>query len=237
MKKLLCLAILFILAAALPALAKPEAEEFRNRDYDVTSIKTVLVMPVMFDVKKPESEAFFDEKISQKWKDLTSPTVNKKFPFLQKSPEDVVERDNYVKGTASADKQSPTKTAEKALSLDSDYVSAVLTATVTKCEIQVIRHPEEITWETRYRTQNVWIDGRLEEISIPYQYRNVKPAWNEEVSVATVKLEMRDAKKGTLVYGSSVYAATGNSLFVTRPSLTTHVCNVLENAAKRLPSK
>ena len=237
MKKLIFLASLFILTAVLPAFAKPEVDEFRNKDYDISSIKTVLVMPVMFDVKKPESEAFFDEKVSQKWKDLTSPATNKKFPFLQKSPEDVVDRDNYVKGTASSDKLSPTKTAEKALSLAADYVSAVLTATVTKCEVKVIRHPEEITWETRYRTQKVWINGRLEEISVPYQYRNVRPAWNEEVSIAAVKLEMRDAKNGTLVYGSSVSAGTGDSLFVTRPSLTTHVCNVLENAAKRIPSK
>lgn len=102
MRKLLC-ALMLLVLVAMPSYAKPTADEYRNKDYNIADIKTVLILPVLYEVKIPESEAFFDEKVSQKWRDLTDPAKSK-FSFLAKTPEDIVKRDQFVKGIASEDK-------------------------------------------------------------------------------------------------------------------------------------
>lgn len=235
MKKIIALLFTLLIIAA-PASAKPVADEYRSSAYDFSSIKTVLVMPVMYDVAVPSNEPFFDEKTSQRWRDLTA---QGKMPFLVKTPAEVVERENFVKGVAEPEMLSPTKTAERALALSNQYVDAVLTANVTKCGHNSIHHPQEIVWHTRYERRDVWVRDHWEQHEYPVSYQEVKPAWDEVTTVGSVKLELRDAKSpdNTLIYGVSVTAETGGDLFTSAPSLTKHIGNILENAVKRIPKK
>ena len=235
MRKLLC-ALMLLVLVAMPSYAKPTADEYRNKDYNIADIKTVLILPVLYEVKIPESEAFFDEKVSQKWRDLTDPAKSK-FSFLAKTPEDIVKRDQFVKGIASEDKLSPIKTAEKALSLADQYTDAILRAIVTDVRSQVTHHPEEVTWESRWEDKDVWVYDHWETRRVEKRYQRIKPAWDETTSIGTVKIELRDAKHNALIYGSVVKAVTGEGLFSDAPTLTTHICNILENAAKRIPVK
>lgn len=236
MKKIIC-ALLLIAALAVPSFAKTTADQYRNKDYDFSKIKTVLILPVMYEMKIPDTEAFFDEKVSQKWRDLTNPAKTK-FTFLTKTPEDIVKRDNFVKGVTEEVKLSPLKYAEKALTVADQYVDVILRATVTECRIDTVRHPEEITWETRWEDKDVWVKDHWETRRVERRYQKVKPAWNERISVGSVKIEMRDAKDNTLIYGVVVNARTGPGFFDNNsPNLTLHTCNILENAAKRIPEK
>ncbi|MCE5274684.1 MAG: hypothetical protein LLG43_06075, partial [Deltaproteobacteria bacterium] len=86
-----------IISFASSSMAKPVAEEFRNNEYDYSSIKTVLVMPVMYEITTPPSEPFLDESVQQKWRELTSQEKSG-FSFLVKTPEQIIERDDFVKG-------------------------------------------------------------------------------------------------------------------------------------------
>ena len=49
MKRLLILILSCILIPiASSSMAKPVADEFRNKEYDYSSVKTVLVLPIMY---------------------------------------------------------------------------------------------------------------------------------------------------------------------------------------------
>lgn len=232
MKRLFLSALLLILMAS-SAFAKADGDEFLNDRYDLSKLKTVLVMPLAYGVQPPASEAFFNEKVGLKWKDIVV-AMQGRFPFLLKSPEDLIVRDNYIKGVASADKLSPQAALEKALSLSSEYVDAILTPTITRCESSVIHHPEQVSWETRYREEEYFEDGKRKTRSVSYQYKNVTPAWDERLSNGAVRFDLRDSKSNDLIYGVAVTATTGGGLFSGAPSLTTHMSNVLQNASNRM---
>jgi len=238
LKKFLILfsAVLLIIFSAGSGYTKPVAEEFRNKDYDYRSIKTVLRMPVFYDIQIPASEAFFDEAVQQKWAGLTEQGKNN-LPFLIKTPDQVIERDNFVRGVQPSERLSPNKAAERAISLSPEYVDAVMTATVTKCGYETVHHPEEMTWQTRYENRPVLVNGKWESCSVPVRYQQIKPEWDEKFACGTVKIELRTSKENALVYGISVTARTGEDPFTPLPSLTKHICNILENAVKRIPQK
>ena len=225
-----------LLSFASTSMGKPVAEEFRNKEYDYSSIKTVLVLPVMYEISIPSSEPFFDDSVQQKWKELTSQEKSG-FSFLLKTPEQIIERDCFVKGTDPTEKLDRDKTAEKALSLSPDYTDAVIIATVTKCEYTTIRHPQEFVWETRYEDRSVYIDGKWQTRSVPIRYQNIKPAWDERSALGTVRLELRNSKDNTLIYGANVTANTAEDLFTPIPTLTKHISNIVENTVKRMPRK
>ena len=232
MKKLILSALLLMLIA-VPAFAKAEGEEYLNEKYDISKVKTALVMPLAYDVPAPASEAFFNEKVSQKWNDIQG-KIKDRFAFLLKTPQEIVERDNYIKGAAQTEMLSPQAALEKAISLSGEYVDAVMTPRVTMCGNSVIHHPEEVRWETRYRDEEYYEDGKRHTRSVAYRYKNVTPARDERVSNGAVKIEIRDSKTNDLIYGVSVTATTGEGFFSNAPSLTTHICNVLQNAADRM---
>jgi len=50
-------------------------------------------------------------------------------------------------------------------------------------------------------------------------------------------VELRSAKDNGLIYGETVAANTGADLFTEAPTLTKHIQNIIENAAKRIPVK
>ena len=192
-------------------------------------------MPVRVEASIPSSEAFFNETINQEWRDLTSQT---KLPFLVKSPADIVERDNFVKGAASED-LSWKQTIGKAQSLAGQYVGAVLTAVITKAGSGTVHHPEEVVWRTRYETHDVWVWDHWEECEVPISYQDVTPAWDESYTYGAVKLELRNPKTpdNTLLYGLSAESTTGADLFSPAPTITKHICNLLEYAVKTMVKK
>ena len=227
------LLILFVFVSS--AFAKPEVTEFRKDDFDLSAIKTVLVTPVAYDVEIPAEEPFLKEAAEQKWQEETLKKQDR-FPYLMKSPKDVVERAAFVSGE-SAGQMTQQQMAEKALSLAADHVDAVLFCTVIKCGTDVVHHPGE--YITKYRTveKQVWRNNRWETERVRVPYEEYKEPWDEDFSLGGVKVELRLAKDDALVYGESVYARTGPALFSGAPSLTKHIQNVIENAAKRIPVK
>jgi len=225
-----------IISFASSSMAKPVAEEFRNNEYDYSSIKTVLVMPVMYEITTPPSEPFLDESVQQKWRELTSQEKSG-FSFLVKTPEQIIERDDFVKGTGQTEKLSRDKAAEKALTLSPEYADAIMTATVTKCAYTTLHHPQEFVWDTRYEDRSVYVNGKWETRSVPIRYQKIKPAWDETFAVGAVRLELRSSKENTLIYGVNVNATTAEDLFTPLPTLTKHITNVVENTAKRVPKK
>ena len=224
-----------LIASAGCAFAKPDVAEYRNKDADFAAIKTVLVMPVIYETTLPQNAAFLPETIEQKWRSMTKGRQDK-LPFLVKEPKDVVERDSFVKGRP-AEAMPPQQTAEKALVLASQYVDGILMCTVTKAGTRIVSHPGEYVTKYRYVDQPVWRNNRweTERVSVPYQ--EYKQPWDEEFTEGAVKLELRSAKDNTLIYGNTVSALTGDDLFVSAPSLQKHMENVIENAAKRIPAK
>ncbi|MDD4160623.1 MAG: hypothetical protein PHO18_06730 [Synergistaceae bacterium] len=235
-RQLIFILTCILLSFASSSMAKPVAEEFRNTEYDYSSIKTVLIMPVMYEITIPDSEPFFDDSVQQKWKELTSQEKSG-FSFLVKTPEQIIEREAFVKGTGTTEKMSRDKAAEKALSLSPEYADAIMTATVTKCKYTAVHHPQELIWDTRYENRSVYVNGKWENRSVPVSYQKIKPAWDESFAVGAVKLELRNSKDNTLIYGVNVNATTAEDLFAPLPTLTKHISNVLENAVKRVPKK
>ncbi len=232
---------IFILACivtsfASASTAKPVADEFRNKEYDYSSIKTVLVMPIMYEITIPPSEPFLDDSVQQKWKELTSQEKSG-FNFLMKTPEQIIERNNFVKGTENTEKSSRDKAAEKALSLSPEYTDAIMTATVTKCEYSTVHHPQELVWDTRYENRSVYVNGKWETKSVPVSYQRVKPAWDETSAIGAVRLELRSSKENTLIYGVNVTANTTGDIFSSLPTLSKHISNIVENALRRVPKK
>lgn len=237
MKKLLIFILsCFIVSFASLSMAKPVADEFRNKEYDYSSIKTVLVLPVMYEITIPPNEPFLDDSVQQKWRELTSQEKSG-FNFLVKTPEQTIERDDFVKGTAPTEKTGRDKAAEKALSLSPEYTDAILSATVTKCAYTTIHHPQEIVWDTRYENRSVYVNGKWETRSVPISYQKIKPAWDETSATGAARLELRNSKDNTLIYGVNVAATTGEDLFTPLPTLTKHITNIVENAVKRIPKK
>ncbi len=237
MKRLLIFILTCILSSiASSSMAKPAAEEFRNKEYDYSTIKSVLVLPVMYEITIPPNEPFLDDSVQQRWRELTSQEKSG-FNFLVKTPEQVIERDAFVKGTDSPEKLSRDKAAEKALSLSPEYTDAILTVTVTKCSYTTVRHPQEIVWDTRYESRSVYVNGKWETRSVPVSYQRIKPAWDETSALGAARLELRNSRDNTLIYGVNVTASTAEDLFTPLPTLTKHISNVIENAAKRIPKK
>ena len=237
MKRLLIFILAcIIISCASSSMAKPVAEEFRNKEYDYSSIKTVLIMPVMYEISIPPSEPFLDDSIQQKWRELTSQEKGG-FSFLVKTPEQIIERDDFVKGTGQTEKLSRDKAAEKALTLSPEYTDAIMTATVTKCTYVNVHHPQELVWDTRYENRSVYVNGKWETRSVPITYQKIKPAWDETSAVGSVRLELRSSKENTLIYGVNVNATTAEDLFSPLPTLTKHITNVVENTVKRVPKK
>ena len=73
MKRLLTLILACILISiSSSSMAKPAAEEFRNKEYDYSSIKSVLALPVMYEITIPPNEPFLDDSVQQRWRELTS---------------------------------------------------------------------------------------------------------------------------------------------------------------------
>lgn len=157
MKRLLILILSCILIPiASSSMAKPVADEFRNKEYDYSSVKTVLVLPIMYEITMPPNEPFLDDSVQQKWRELTSQEKSG-FNFLVKTPEQIIERNDFVKGTGPTEKMSRDKAAEKALTLSPEYTDAILSATVTKCAYSTIHHPQELIWDTRYENRSVYV--------------------------------------------------------------------------------
>ena len=237
MKRLLILILACILISiASSSMAKPVADEFRNKEYDYSSIKTVLVLPVMYEITMPPNEPFLDDSVQQKWRELTSQEKSG-FNFLVKTPEQIIERNDFVKGTGPTEKISRDKAAEKALTLSPEYTDAILSATVTKCAYSTIHHPQELIWDTRYENRSVYVNGKWETRSVPISYQKIKPAWDETSAIGAVRLELRNSGDNTLIYGVNVTAGTTEDLFTPLPTLTKHITNIVENAVKRVPKK
>ena len=89
----------------------------------------------------------------------------------------------------------------------------------------------------RYEDRPVLRNNKWETERVQVPYEEYEPAWDETVSVGEVKVELRAAKDGRLIYGETVSATTGADLFKERPNLTQHIQNIIENAAKRIPVK
>lgn len=227
------LLILFVFVSL--AFARPEVTEFRKDDFDLSQVKTVLVMPVGYEVEIPASEPFLAESAEQKWQEETLKKQDH-FPYLMKSPKDVVERAAFVSGEP-AGQMTQQQLAEKAYSVAEEQVDAILYCTVTKCGIEVVHHPGEYVTKYKAVDKPVWRSDHWEthRVSVPYQ--EYKEPWDENITHGAVKLELRSAKDNTLIYGESVDAGTGDGLFSGAPSLTKHIQNVIENAAKRIPVK
>ena len=237
MKRLLILILACILISiASSSMAKPVADEFRNKEYDYSSIKTVLVLPVMYEITMPPNEPFLDDSVQQKWRELTSQEKSG-FNFLVKTPEQIIERNDFVKGTGPTEKINRDKAAEKALTLSPEYTDAILSATVTKCAYSTIHHPQELIWDTRYENRSVYVNGKWETRSVPISYQKIKPAWDETSAIGAVRLELRNSGDNTLIYGVNVTAGTAEDLFTPLPTLTKHITNIVENAVKRVPKK
>lgn len=237
MKRLLTLILACILISiSSSSMAKPAAEEFRNKEYDYSSIKSVLALPVMYEITIPPNETFLDDSVQQRWRELTSQEKGG-FSFLVKTPEQIIERDDFVKGTGPSEKTGRDKTAEKALSLSPEYTDAILSATVTKCAYTTVHHPQEVVWDTRYENRSVYVNGKWETRSVPISYQKIKPAWDETSALGAVRLELRNSRDNTLIYGVNVTASTAEDLFTPLPTLTRHITNVVENAVKRVPKK
>ena len=237
MKRLLILILACILISiASSSMAKPVADEFRNKEYDYSTIKTVLVLPVMYEITMPPNEPFLDDSVQQKWRELTSQEKSG-FNFLVKTPEQIIERNDFVKGTGPTEKINRDKAAEKALTLSPEYTDAILSATVTKCAYSTIHHPQELIWDTRYENRSVYVNGKWETRSVPISYQKIKPAWDETSAIGAVRLELRNSGDNTLIYGVNVTAGTTEDLFTPLPTLTKHITNIVENAVKRVPKK
>ena len=237
MKRLLILILSCILISiASSSMAKPVADEFRNKEYDYSSVKTVLVLPIMYEITMPPNEPFLDDSVQQKWRELTSQEKSG-FNFLVKTPEQIIERNDFVKGTGPTEKMSRDKAAEKALTLSPEYTDAILSATVTKCAYSTIHHPQELIWDTRYENRSVYVNGKWETRSVPISYQKIKPAWDETSALGAVRLELRNSRDNTLIYGVNVTAATAEDLFTPLPTLTKHITNIVENTVKRVPKK
>ena len=237
MKRLLILILACILISiASSSMAKPVADEFRNKEYDYSSIKTVLVLPVMYEITMPPNEPFLDDSVQQKWRELTSQEKSG-FNFLVKTPEQIIERNDFVKGTGPTEKINRDKAAEKALTLSPEYTDAILSANVTKCAYSTIHHPQELIWDTRYENRSVYVNGKWETRSVPISYQKIKPAWDETSAIGAVRLELRNSGDNTLIYGVNVTAGTTEDLFTPLPTLTKHITNIVENAVKRVPKK
>lgn len=235
-KKITALAAaLFLTAFAVSASAKPMVSEFRDKQIPITSVKTVLVMPVGYEIAVPESEAFLVESAEQKWQDFTLKR-KERFPFVMRTPQEVIDRAAFITG-GQPEPMTPTQLAHKAYSLAPDHVDAVLMCTVTKCAVGKIHHPEEYVTKYRYEERPIWRNDRWETQRVKIPYQEYKAAWDENVSMGAVKVELRAAKDGRLIYGETVSANTGADLFSEAPSLTKHIQNVIENAAKRIPVK
>lgn len=73
------------------AFAKPTVKQFRDKQFPLSSIKTVLVMPVGYEIGIPDSEPFLVESAEQKWQDFT---FNRKqpLPFVLRTPREVIDR-------------------------------------------------------------------------------------------------------------------------------------------------
>ena len=237
MKRLLILILSCILISiASSSMAKPVADEFRNKEYDYSSVKTVLVLPIMYEITMPPNEPFLDDSVQQKWRELTSQEKSG-FNFLVKTPEQIIERNDFVKGTGPTEKISRDKAAEKALTLSPEYTDAILSATVTKCAYSTIHHPQELIWDTRYENRSVYVNGKWETRSVPISYQKIKPAWDETSALGAVRLELRNSRDNTLIYGVNVTAGTAEDLFTPLPTLTKHITNIVENTVKRVPKK
>jgi hypothetical protein len=233
-KLLISLFIIFIFTQSAFAAAK--AEIYKNKSYAFSEIKTAMFTPIQFEASVPTTEAFFNEKVSQKWKEFITSSQDK-FPFLIKSHEDVIERNNFVKGVTEPETLSSEGILEKALSLSDQYVDAILSATIVQCNYNTIHHPQEIVWKTRNERRKVKIKGEWEEVIFPVNYQEIKPAWDETFANASLIIELRDSKTNELIYGISTVAKTGAALFSSVPSLTDEVCNVLEYSVKRINLK
>ena len=233
MKKILVL--LFLLVLAAPVFAKPVTSEYRGDGFDVKKLGSVLVMPISYDLLTPQPEPFFDETVSQKWRDNTAQMP---VPFLVKAPADIFSRDNSGKGAAPQD-LSGQQTADRARQLAGEYVNAVLTASVTQAGVNVIHHPEEVTWRTRYVKRDVWVYDHWEQHEFPVEYQDVKPAWDETATTGAVKLELRDSKspEKTLLYGIAASEENEGGFFTPAPTITKHICNLLEYAVKTMVKK
>ena len=237
MKKtaLLIAAFAVMLLSAQAAFAKPDVSEFRNKDFDPASIKTALVLPVIYETALPQKEALLSEAIQQKWISMTKGRQDK-LPYLIKEPKEVVERDYYVKGQP-APAMTPQQAGEQALVLASQYVDGILMCTVTKVGTQTVQHPGEYVTRYRWVDAPVWRNNRweTERVSVPYQ--EYREPWAEDFTVGAVKIELRSAKDNSLLYGNTVGAVTGGGLFSSAPTIQKHMENVIENAAKRIPVK
>ncbi|MCI5864534.1 hypothetical protein [Cloacibacillus porcorum] len=236
MKKIIALFLsVLLLALASAAFAKPAVTDFRNNNYDYSTIKTVLVLPVIYDVSIPQSEAFLKEAAEQRWQEQTLKKQDR-FPFLLKTPKDVVDRAAFISGQP-AEPMTPQQTAERALVLAADQVDAILTCTVTKCGIGVLKHPGEYVTKYRYVDEPIWRNNRWEHQRVQVPYQEYKEPWEENITQGAVKVELRSAKDNVLIYGETVAANTGADLFTEAPTLTKHIQNIIENAAKRIPVK
>lgn len=230
LKKIIFSFVLLILFAG--AAFAGSAEVYRNPDYDMEKITSVLVLPVDFQVKTPEKEAFFKEKVNERWSKVT-PLISEKFSFVVKKPKEIVEREAFVKGTA-VPELSPRETMERAVSVSDQYVKGNLRAKITECEYKKLHHPEKVEWVDTYDYVEEKRDGKWVQIRVPRRYQKVTPAWDEWYASATVVVELRDPKTDDLILGATASADTGRDLFKDVPSLTEQASNVLEKAVKRL---
>lgn len=235
MKKLLC-SMFFIIMFASAAFPEARADVYRNSNYDLLKVKTVLLLPLIYDITIPETEAFFVEKVSQKWIDLINSSTDK-LSFLIKTPVEIVARENFIKGVTEPEKLSSEKTLEKALSLSDQQVDAILSSTITQCSYSNTYHPEELVWRSRIERRRVKVDGKWRDVEIPVRYHEIKPAWDETFAHGSLKIELRDSKTNELIYGISVVAKTGSGFLTPTPSLTKEISNVLEYAVKRIDLK
>lgn len=207
-------------------------EIYRNPDYDMEKITSVLVLPVEFQVIPPEKEAFFKEEVNERWSKVV-PLISDKYSFVVKKPKEIVEREAFVKGTAVPD-LSPKETVEKACSVSDQYVKGNLKAKITDCGYKKLHHPETVEWVDTYDYIEEKRDGKWVKIRVPRRYQKVTPAWDEWIASATVLVELRDPKTDDLILGVTASADTGRDLFTAVPSLTAQASNVLEKAVKKL---
>lgn len=232
------LLIMTLALSAMPAMAVPTAQEYRNPAFDVKLLSTVLVLPIKMPRAFPEQK--LAARLKRHWGDLIK-SKRAEGGYAVLTPDQLLQKHYAAEGLRPLKWENDLQRVSYVGKIAPQYADAVLTMTITSCDYSSVNHPQRFTSGVEYEEVKRWDEnGRITARREMVSERTLRPAWRERFVEAACRVELWSTlgNKQTLVYSCAAEermsgAVYGDSL----PSLEKVSAGLMEHAMRRVPVK
>lgn len=231
------LVLIYFVFSISSAMAEVTSQEYRNADFDMKRIRTVVVMPIKIPATL-HGKQYADVKY--RWGELIQ-MKRGEGGYAVLTPDQLLRKHYAAKGIKPkkwADDQERIRYINK---IAPEYADAMLTMTITTCDYSSYKAPERLVSGDEYVEIKDWDEtGRIVSRRVLVTDMTLRPAHIVRQTEAACRAELWDMKsdKQTLVYSCAANEKKSSEIYGDKlPAQERVAMEIIEYVMKRVPVK